>query len=540
MAEPDLAHGHDHQPTGVGRVVARQLRHRQQLAGEPDAVAVPRGHHGEPRAARQDRESLGCVRRDERQRALVRLPRERPVGRRPRAVAEQRVRERGPHGFAPLVQIGQALLGQLHGAGVAARQARRLGRPLQQRVQVQPGQAGRIRRVRPAPQRPLVVRVGLGRRERRARRLTGTHGRHERLGHLARRVPVVGQLGRRGPAGQQPRDPGVGLPALAGQQVGVDRLADQRVPERVGVLAGRDQLSVVDEVSHRGIDVRPGKRCQLVVEHGAADHRRQPGERARALGQPGQPGDHHLADRLRHLAACRPRGHQFFGEERVALRANQQQLHHLAGRLDAEQAAGECRGLRLVEWRQPQPLGVRHAGQLGHHARHRVVAGDLAAAVRADLQHGRVAQRALQEHEQVAGGRVGPVQVLEHQHHRPAGAGNRVGHAAELGGPVGRTRRGEEEPGDRAERLVERRVGDVRLELQTAARQHGGAARRRPVGELLDQPGLADPRVALDQHQAAGPGGDVGQGVVQHGQLASPADEFRHRHPSRHALSIPR
>ena len=69
---------------------------------------------------------------------------------------------------------------------------------------------------------------------------------------------------------------------------------------------------------------------------------------------------------------------------------------------------------------------------------HRVVAADLAGAVRADLQHRRVPQRPLQEHEQVPGRRVRPLQVLQHQHHRLPGTGDRLGDPAELGRPVRR------------------------------------------------------------------------------------------------------
>jgi hypothetical protein len=73
-----------------------------------------------------------------------------------------------------------------------------------------------------------------------------------------------------------------------------------------------------------------------------------------------------------------------------------------------------------------------------------VVAGQLATAVGADLQHRRVPQRPLQEHEQVTRRRVRPVQVLQHQQDRGAGAGDRGGDPPELTGPVGRASAREE------------------------------------------------------------------------------------------------
>jgi hypothetical protein len=162
-------------------------------------------------------------------------------------------------------------------------------------------------------------------------------------------------------------------------------------------------------------------------------------------------------------------------------------------------------------------------------------------AVGADQQHRRRRQRRQQVGEQVAGGAVGAVQVVDDEHHRcPAGralddGGQLAQHLDPPGRPVGAVQpgqRGRALPAQRAAGaglLAQRRhdgperrgVGDV----QRAAGQHDRAAARRGAAELRHQPGLADPRVTAEEH-GRGPAGDgVTQRVGEQVQLRDSAVE---------------
>ena len=68
---------------------------------------------------------------------------------------------------------------------------------------------------------------------------------------------------------------------------------------------------------------------------------------------------------------------------------------------------------------------------------------------------------------------------------------------------------------------------------------HPCAGPAGPGHELVDQPGLADPGLAGEQHGARGAGpGRVERGL-EHPHLIGPADERRTRHPLPHPPSVP-
>jgi hypothetical protein len=206
-----------------------------------------------------------------------------------------------------------------------------------------------------------------------------------------------------------------------------------------------------------------------------------------------------------------------------------------------------------------------------------VAAVQLVAAVGHHQQQAAVAQVADQEGEQVAGGPVGPVQVLDDQEGRAFGAeafqqpqqqleqppllrpGTRV--AAEGGtvpgaGPGRRSQLGQEagqlDPGPPGDHPGQRGLVQVAHERAQgldqwserhplAAQLHAAAVQDGHPGgpggghHLADQPGLADPGLAADQHR----GGDVAGGPLagrgQPGQLLGPADEGRAGERRRHA-----
>jgi hypothetical protein len=148
---------------------------------------------------------------------------------------------------------------------------------------------------------------------------------HRVVGELGRRalLPVLGEV--LGVAGVQPA-------ALAGQQLGVDRLAQQRVPEDVGIARVGHQHVVGDGIAQGLVELVVGQlrhgREQIVLDPTPGD-RGQPqhllGDRRQALDA----GHQHLGEPDGQPA--RRRRHQLLGEERVALAPLGGAAHQLLG-----------------------------------------------------------------------------------------------------------------------------------------------------------------------------------------------------------------
>jgi hypothetical protein len=193
--------------------------------------------------------------------------------------------------------------------------------------------------------------------------------------------------------------------------------------------------------------------------------------------------------------------------------------------------------------------------------REQLVMGVTAGSQRADQQHRGVRQVAHQIGEQLAGGFVGPVQVLHDQDDRPRlgdpadqrqhlfeepGAAVPGGRRAQAGQPVAerRSTRRQQPHHVLAAELAYQIADDrdegnewraLRSQFQTAADQRQRRA-RKPRGGVRDEPGLADGRLTGDQHGGgpARPGALVGR---PHGRaLGRTADQNRaddrrrHRH----------
>jgi hypothetical protein len=148
---------------------------------------------------------------------------------------------------------------------------------------------------------------------------------------------------------------------------------------------------------------------------GDRDHlERLPGR----LGQRVHPASEQIAQGRWQLAGAGPHnGQQLLGEERVALRPGEHVLHQIGGRRCPQDADQLRPRLGLVEPRQLQALDRAAAVQLGQ-IRPQPLLAWLVVAVGHHQQHPLPAQVADQEGQQVAGGAVGPVQVLDHQHQR--------------------------------------------------------------------------------------------------------------------------
>lgn len=385
----------------------------------------------------------------------------------------------------------------------------------------------------------------------------GVRRARQRAGRIVRAVPVVGQPGRALVAADQRRiglqglgeaavDPG----PLARQQIVRDRLADQRVPEPVA-------LAVLVGLQDVGAD-RAAQRVEQfvlgVVQHGFEQLVLDPraalgGDPHHPLGLLGQRLDPHQQDVAQrvaqpHRAALLVGAGQLLHEERVALGAAVDPGHQLAVRhLDA-QDAGQLGGhLLAAEPVQLQPVHGALALQLGEEGAQRVAAVQVVGAVGGQDQHPGPVQGADQVAEQFPGGAVGPVQVLDRQHQGALGteAFEEPADVLEQPGPavlvvglgVGLAELGQQ-PGEltlhalrgllqlRAQPPVQpAQRGDQRgvrqalgPDLQAVA-EHGDGGRPlvplRPAEELLQQPGLAHPRLAAHQQRLRLPGGGTAQ-----------------------------
>ena len=222
---------------------------------------------------------------------------------------------------------------------------------------------------------------------------------------------------------------GVQPGVLAGQQVVVDGLAHQGVPELVAAVGvGQDEL--------RG-DRRAQRRLQLAGRARRPPRpagRGRPGCRRRRrcaapAGPPrraGRPGP--AAGR----AACRAGRRRRAGSAQAASSSTKNGLPCARSKmLSTRPRPGSA---PRIWWRisavpsrssrsSVEPLDAAHPVELGQERPQRVAAVQLVGAVGADQQHRRGAGRADQERDQVAGGPVGPVQVLDRR--GPAGARGR-------------------------------------------------------------------------------------------------------------------
>ena len=234
---------------------------------------------------------------------------------------------------------------------------------------------------------------------------------------------------------------------LAGEQLGVDGLLDQRVPEGValaGVAGDQDgvadcQPERVDEVAGR-LAGHGGEQVVVDMEPGRGG---DPQDGLGRLGKLLDAGHEQVAQRRwERTPATRPvPPGQLLDEERVALRAGEHLVDQV-GIGPLAQDGGELVGnLVPFEAGQLDALGPAPL-QLGQDRAQRVAAVQLVGAERGDQDDPGPAQVAGQEGEQVQRGAVGPVHVLEGEQERPLGpepldqAEDQLEQAA-LGGVVG-------------------------------------------------------------------------------------------------------
>ncbi len=226
--------------------------------------------------------------------------------------------------------------------------------------------------------------------------------------------------------------------------------------------------------------------------------------------------------------------------------------------LGAEDSGELAVHLGAVEAGELDPPHGAQPVQLGQEGAQRVTAVDVVGAVGGDDDEPGGVQGAEEVAEQFAGGAVGPVQVLDDEDHRAVGGepfqqpGGQLEqpHRAVLVVPFAGRAPAElrQEPGQfallaggcrgassapswrrRARRAVENGAkGSPSAPISTQPPTAMTAPERAGRGEeLLDQPGLADPRLTADQQRLRFPGGGAGERGFERGQLGGPTDEYR-------------
>lgn len=188
-----------------------------------------------------------------------------------------------------------------------------------------------IRHRVPQLENPGEQRELLGRGERVPGIGGGVPGADQRPGVVVCVVPVVGLFDHRPARCDQPgiRPQGLGesrVPAgaLAGQQVVIDRLADESVPERVSVASDDQHVGGHRRPQRAGQSVvfQAGHRGQQGVLHLGPGRTRRPQDDLGFLGEPVHRGQQQIAQRLGQLRVrLAVTAQQLLHEQRVALSA---------------------------------------------------------------------------------------------------------------------------------------------------------------------------------------------------------------------------
>ena len=399
----------------------------------------------------------------------------------------------------------------------------------------------------PELQRPLEVCAGLREGDTRSAASPASHVGAQRHGQCGeppssggparppRRALAEARVGA-----QRPGEGGVQRGALAGQQLVVDRLLQQRVAEGVASRrsrrargrrrprAARRAASALGQLGDRGEQPWSTRRPAAAATRSTAC---AVGQRARAAASSDVAQAAEAARR-----AAPPARQQLLGEERVALGARVDRARPASASAPAPRIAGQLLG-ELGRGRSGSARGARPPR--GARARPAAGAADGGGAARRCGRCRRAARRSScrlrsEEGEEVERRAVGPVQVLDHEDHRRVGrpAAPAARAAARTAGPARRVARGDvpsrrrlwgassgtsraSSAARRSEQLVDGgRVLLARSRRSAAATGAYGSSpaprprTRRPARAPRDparartprQPRLADARLAGDEH----------------------------------------
>ena len=397
-----------------------------------------------------------------------------------------------------------------------------------------------------------IVVQGLVRPAHRHRLLGRSQPRRQRRLMIMGGAGMPGQIGRGRPRMIMQRADvrGVQSDPLARQQILIDGLGQQRMPERVRVGAITDQDEPLDRVAQRQIElgrVQVGDLLQHLVADPAAGHGGRPDHLPCGRLELVQPQDQQVGKIIGNPAGDGPGGDQFLGEEGVSLGP----VDH-PGQLDVAQTVAQAGGEladRVVGQRaELEPLHRRELDPARGDRAQWMPPVQIVGAVGDDDRHRRRERPGEQETDQLQAGPVGPVDVLDHQQQRPLGGqvGHDAVHGLEQGAPIGLRRRPVQRADD--QRPYARMSLDQPLSLlgrgQSADGLHERQVRQRAAAEVhalaqpdppagvdrgadrgRDDPRLADPGVTGQHHQPTRPAGRQPDQPEQAVQLARPPDE---------------
>jgi hypothetical protein len=349
-----------------------------------------------------------------------------------------------------------------------------------------------VRQLAGPAQHQLVVGQGLGEGPGAGRLPGGGQAvADDRLG-VAGLVGVVGQPRQLDPraAGQLGQDPAVAGHPGRGGALPLDRPAGQLVPEPHVPGVGLEHAAPLGLVQGRHLAV------EQRLDQPALGLPGDGGEQLQGplgwLAQPAQSGQDGVPDRGRHLD---PGVGQHLGhEERVAGRGRQHRPG--VGVVAAGQLLDRA-GRQRPQHQPPHLLGPERA----QHPAQRMVVAQLVVAVGQQQHAGQGRDPPGQVADHVKGGVVGPVDVLDDHHRRPAGQLPVDGaeHGVASGHRLHRPGQGAAGP---TGHVPERAEGARCDQVVAGADEHPGVGRRLPC-ERPDEAGLADPGLARDEHDRA-------------------------------------
>ena len=379
----------------------------------------------------------------------------------------------------------------------------------------------------------------------------GPHRGGERGGPVVRRGVVVGDGGRRlrvVPEAllERPGERQMPLGPLAGQQVRLDDLAQQRMAEPVQAVVLDGQDVPVDRLAERLAQrsrLEPGRLLEQAVVEPLPDGD-EPEQLAGGVGQALDAQDQGVAQRVRGgAAAVEPGGQQLLAEQRIAGRARPEPVQQLGVRRRVEDVRQLLGQLLAAQRRERDAARAGMQLELGQQRAQRMAAQQLVGSIRAHDEHALLGQPARQERQRRARRAVGPMQVLDHQEHRSLTA-ERVEQRqqtfeqlrliARVGAGSAGQQRGDRVvqrrvgiPRQRAQRRHQRQVGQLALiaEVDAVTGQHERAAVARPGGQLGQQPRLADARLPGDERQRRPPGGGIAERRLEVRQLRLATDK---------------
>ncbi len=379
---------------------------------------------------------------------------------------------------------------------------------------------------------------------------------------------------------QLARESCVQPPALTRREAVLDDLAKQLVAEGIPTVRQRAQDAGSRRAPERGRDLAGrllDERAEQPLVDRAARNRQRPDDRERRVIESRHARQEDVEEGRRSVAArLLRRSEQLLGEQRVALGAAPDRHHGLAW--DGAVLKRHQLPLDIVA-RQPaevEPHGARRPTELGQPGQHRMARRQVVRPAGDDRDEPLRRHVADEERDQVVGGRIDPLDVLDDGQHRlirpkareeaedpleqpgpidgclfaggrwrgvpfvPRGCRSTTPETRDLRHqrPEVRLRRAEQlqgtvarhGPNEGPQGLDERQVWQpFTLEVEAAAVQDRRAGGARPVDRLPDEAGLPDPGLAADDDDLWPTAGRPRQGVLDPAELDVPADRDRTR-----------